>query len=819
MKKQKNLTLELSSKSFRDDSEATMFQVCRTLFGQYRFLASYAEQISVMLWIADGSEILDYSGNIDDTFEWAHWCGVANTGKVREVEGRERRNTHHFPKNYIENVTPRTYRWLKRLIDVIRICGREVLHTEVRVGATYDNGPEFAVSDFKFKRHPEIAQADTLFPKSFVVCTAVLNADKHHYAAFPDGIPEGTSIGSFLGRQYKCFAKDMNYDYLWLSNGMGFGTETWGITGMLFDKKQFYPENAPEAAALMRQFWNDFFAGCPDCIIETRGTNFSAGIEIATDAAPLKEIFSRESVAVPVNSPWAALNYQSGREIAAYLSHIAPAENKNIPFRYYMHDPWFMNSPYLDRYGREPWDIFLPAACSRINSAGETESIDTVSFLSVDTTWGDMPERAAGEVSNYVVEALETAPDKAAPLVLVYPFEKYSDMVLKENRGNDYILLEELFLSEALQNGLPLNTVIERENFRKLASENILPERIFVIPVSAVDKDLMDIIEKMLADRGNILLYGALNNADEALLEMLKIKNDIPLTGEGSVIAEKSVDSLQKGEFSKLIRIQKQYSAGGLTETFTGNPDNIKILAEAEISGMKRVLAMVRNFDGGGKLGFVRGVLPDSGKVDESNCLFDCAKDGETFPVSVLCRDILQNYNWLVGCELYSPERPKPTLTIHRNEGAFYFSGFVPDTNMALKLGTPYGAPLLSGYDGVLANDVITYHPSVTLHGECRCFVKQSIESAVCVRHRCQGYMEYSRWDRRYISNLVNAEVRYFPPDDFEGTFEFQMYPEVVGEAVLLTLPLLDYTWEDTPDGRCAVIKNVSGVFYISPVK
>ena len=138
---------------------------------------------------------------------------------------------------------------------------------------------------------------------------------------------------------------------------------------------------------------------------------------------------------------------------------------------------------------------------------------------------------------------------------------------------------------------------------------------------------------------------------------------------------------------------------------------------------------------------------------------------------------------------------------------------------MELQLETPYGAPLLLGCDGILADNIITYHPAVTVHKECRCFVKQSSESAICVRHRYQGYPEYSRWDRCYISGLKNAEIRYFPPEDFNGTFEFQVYPEFVSEWTLLSLPLMEFDWENTPDGPCAVIRNVTGVFFVSLVK
>ncbi len=60
----KNVTLELSSKPFRDESEATMYAVCRRMFTQWKPLTDAADAVSVMLWTSDGSEIFEYSGDL-----------------------------------------------------------------------------------------------------------------------------------------------------------------------------------------------------------------------------------------------------------------------------------------------------------------------------------------------------------------------------------------------------------------------------------------------------------------------------------------------------------------------------------------------------------------------------------------------------------------------------------------------------------------------------------------------------------------------------------------------------------------------------------
>lgn len=62
--------------------------MARTLFRQWRRLAGRSGRISILLWIADGSEILEYTGNPADTFEWGYWQGIANPMPMPENPSR-----------------------------------------------------------------------------------------------------------------------------------------------------------------------------------------------------------------------------------------------------------------------------------------------------------------------------------------------------------------------------------------------------------------------------------------------------------------------------------------------------------------------------------------------------------------------------------------------------------------------------------------------------------------------------------------------------------------------------------------------------------
>ena len=63
------VTLEMSLKPFKKTDEAYMRAVIANLFDQWRILIGEAKEVSVLLWTADGSEILDWHGDLDEEME------------------------------------------------------------------------------------------------------------------------------------------------------------------------------------------------------------------------------------------------------------------------------------------------------------------------------------------------------------------------------------------------------------------------------------------------------------------------------------------------------------------------------------------------------------------------------------------------------------------------------------------------------------------------------------------------------------------------------------------------------------------------------
>jgi len=290
----KSVTLEVSLKPFKKTDPASIRWVCESIFSQWHALLKDCETVSIMLWAADGSELLDYTGRLDESFEWCCWIGQAQLPLDRYPDAEYDLSPHLKKYYYMEDPPVMTYRILQSIITAIKEVGsRHLPNANIRVGETFDIGPEFAVSDFKYRRHKEVTEGSSDCDRfGFVDCTAVLHGDDYPYAAYPEGIPEGTPFGEFFGRQADRFLADLGFDFLWLSNGFGFSADPWSLQGKVFDGEHFDLTKLTETRQKVFAFWKQFRSGCPDFPVEVRGTNNSVGIDYATDAVPIYEIYN-----------------------------------------------------------------------------------------------------------------------------------------------------------------------------------------------------------------------------------------------------------------------------------------------------------------------------------------------------------------------------------------------------------------------------------------------------------------------------------------------------------------------------------------------
>ena len=772
-----NLNLEVTLKPFFGLDAVATRAACDAALCQWAPLVARAQTVSVMFWAADGSEILDYSGDLDTEMEWARFLGNANAHVHPEIPSDpEGKSLHARAYLYREDARPITYR---RLAEIVR-CWREAiaaLGKQPRVGLTFDPGGEFSPSSFKYERHREVCLANTMGKASFVCCYGILNADTHTYAGFPNGIPQGTSMGTFLGRQFTRLARDAGFDFIWLSNGFGFGMETWATIGPLFDGTTFYPEKAPATRDRILGFWRDFRRECPDLGIMTRGTNLGTGTDLSSDATPLRELYEGGfDFEPPPNSPWAALNGDFGIEIAGYMSRIAELPpGKGALYRFYIHDPWWLNSPWFDRYERQPHDIYLPLAVGRVTADGRTESAQNLSLLSIDDSYGRMPDAVPNEVTPHLLRAWSERPDAPGPLVWLYPFDELHDALFGSQPAAERLFHADWFVREALNDGMPLNTVVSTRTWRGLGERvhALFDGRIIVTP-APFDTAGEDLLLAWADSGGPLLVYGPLDRAPR-LRERLGLRAATSLAGEAEVTCTLlDIDAIHQPAGTRYFH-QSTVSGGGLSEApADGSPP----LAVADCGGEIRALAAEA-----GTIRWLRGPLPL--RLVPSEHLPQRDDPSRTFPLSSLVRHMLAPLGWAFAFSARNQSQRHLVVSVHRHTNGWFFSGYTPDTTVELSLRTPLGAPLLLGMETWIRDGASTYRLPRGWRHECRVFVEQA-DGWLNYTEELPGQIGVTR--RAWVRGLNAATVRFFAPPGAGPVTLFlnPQWPFVAGDTVSL---------------------------------
>ncbi|MBR6765873.1 MAG: hypothetical protein IKM06_05235, partial [Clostridia bacterium] len=180
-------------------------------------------------------------------------------------------------------------------------------------------------------------------------------------------------------------------------------------------------------------------------------------------------------------------------------------------FRYYLHDIWWMNSPWYDRYEENPYDIYIPMALSRIDEAGKTQSPTMMNILAIDNSFGNMPENCVNEVIPHFLKAEKNAPDEPAPLVLVYPVREYTT-----DKGE---MLSEMyfgdgFIQKALNSGFPIASAVSADIFKNHSLE-IYKRSVLVVPAGIRDASVLNKLKELADNNGKIIVYGSKERLDE----------------------------------------------------------------------------------------------------------------------------------------------------------------------------------------------------------------------------------------------------------------------------------------------------------------
>jgi ketosteroid isomerase-like protein len=818
------VVLEMSLKPFKEVTSDSIRHVCEEVVRQWRPLIDAVGRCSVLLWVAEGSEMLTWSGDLDQPIEWARYIGHLND----EILHRERSGTRLSARLYRADPPTITYRHLQLIIRTLKETFQSRCGKSLTVGAAFDLGPEFARSEFKFHRHPEITRVDlngkpvpAISGCAVVCCWSSLKGDAHAYAAYPEGIPEGTPFGQFLGRQCGRYFPAMGFDYIWFSNGFGFTNYPWTYLGINFDGTRFLHADYRDIKDRLLSFWEDFKSGSGDIPIEVRGTNMGTGMDLATDLVPLQELYRRRLMKYPPpNSPWGALDDDFGLEMTGYMSRIAELPGEGFPFRFYINDPWYWQNPWIHLYNREPFDIFCPMSVTRINRGGKAENPSIVEFLTIDTEKGELDERCPRQVIPHILQAAEEFPDEPGILTWLYPFGDYHTVAAGHPDKIGQLFFGDWFTRNAVNQGLPLNTVISAEIFQALMAGNsrALESTILFTPAPLLEDTYEPELLRFIRQGGRVLFYGPVLTSKTAA--MLNVKHGGGLEGCCTLTASLPMDRLHQPKHDPEFRHVSELSGGKLTELLDNASDPYtRVHAYAVQGAEKRLFALTRSLPewNGGAVGWVRGSLPfESGLASHEPVSLPIRQAERYMDTSVFVRYVLAELGYAFLQEKADAATRSVLNFVSRHDNAFFFSGCKPDTTVIQQFAFPDGAPLMIGKEARVSGGFASYCFDRSFRGECRVFVKQQEAGVISCRETVPRPTARHYPERCIrVAHLQDADVTIYPPPEalrankVEVSNRATSHSSLIDEESYLNL-------EGAVHGNRIILKQISGTIEIT---
>jgi hypothetical protein len=824
-----DIQLELSLKPFWDLAPEHRQAVIREVLLQWRPLWAAAESVSFMLWIAEGSDVLEYDGDLDQPFEWARYYGAPNAQHTPNLypETAARPHPDHAAlglhawrrdpegrcihrRGYVYRDAPPqfTRRWLRGLVHDMKRIGGDEFGIRVEVGHTFDIGPEFAISRFKYAWHREILSSGPMFKDKFIAADAVLHADQRCYAAFPDGIPAGTPFGYFLGCQAAAYARDCGFDFLWLSNGFGFALEPHACVGRVFDGLAFDAAQLEPARQGLLTFWRELRRGLPDSVaVRCRGTNLATGIDIGSDGCPLVDMYGGGfGLQTPVNSPWAALDGNFGLELSGWMSHLPRHPGAGYRYRFYPHDPWWLNSPWLHRYARQPHDIYLPLAVALVTADGGVETPRDIGILTVDDSHGELPRTVAAEVCAHILRARTTAPDQCGPLVWLYPLDGYVRQAFTEGRPQSPWAADAA-MAFFINEGVPVNSVIDLADLRLVLARDPAfacgRVALSVVPDPGSAEELACLEWQRCG--GDLLLYGPVP-VGSAFASLLQLAWDDPLEGDFVPVGDS-----WWGSEARRIRHHAVLADGGWSEVAAGEVlgGGPRHWQAAGSNGVRLYAAYVQAAVGG-SLGWTRA----ANHTDEwrAGCthpirgpILRPLDRAEYLPVGYGMKLLLAACGW-TSQPLDSAQHAAPAcLTIHRSAGAFLVSCHQKNELERIALRTPLGAPLFVERRNQVVDGQTLVAGMAAWQLEARVFVRNRVTATIRCREVAPMMPGVHR--RLLVEDVADCELWVFTPPAHAATVRIvadPVYPYMMD-------PVADWQWVDTAWGRVAAVHGANG--------
>ena len=434
------------------------------------------------------------------------------------------------------------------------------------------------------------------------------------------------------------------------------------------------------------------------------------------------------------------------------MSHIAELPKDDFAFRYYLHDPWWGFSPWIHCYEQSPYDIYLPLTVSRVDAGGRVGTPGQLSFLSVDTTYGELPETPPLEVMPHLIEAFSRAPDAPGPFVWIYPFDEYHRWI-----GPEAGRIKEVFFGDlAIRNhnaGFPLNTVCSTGNFR--GKQDCVAGRVLVSPVPDPGSDWESRLLDHAGKGGGVFVYGPLTHASERLRALLGVVLAEAIEGECALhLADAAVPSPPNFVDGSLFTTRNLLGLAPVARSAAGGRSCTPCAA-----ARAGPLPPKRPRDGADRLvqGLHRPSDPDNRWLDDGYIHLN--DEAGRFSPARFCAALLQRLGWELRYDCREREILEPVIGIHVNRNGWHFTGAAQNALVDVAIRTPLGAPVLLNSDLRLQNGRALYRFPKAWNGVCRLFVEQDESSTVSCRELHPGPAGI----RFVVTGLKHALLRVAP--------------------------------------------------------
>ena len=421
-----------------------------------------------------------------------------------------------------------------------------------------------------------------------------------------------------------------------------------------------------------------------------------------------------------------------------------------------------------------------------------------------------MPVQVPNEVIPHILKARSESPTGPGPLVWVYPFDEYHNWARQFKDRLPEIYYGDWFIRQAINNGLPLNTVISTTSFQSVITKkpDLFKQSILITIAPEAGSPLEKALIRFVENGGKLIVFGPVDHSGETFTNFLNLKNESPLEGELKIISDYMPDVLET-VYPKVLNHRSLLSAGGIRTTLKNTMDsNTKVLVQAEQYSTKRDIVWVRSKSEwhGGKVVYLRGT---------NSCRFDGGRlltpdnPSKWFTGPLQLRYALREFGMDCSVDKQDPSVKSPVLTIARSNNAFIFSGYNPSNTVKLRFKMPQGAPLLLGLETKIEKGQSTFVMSTAWNHECRIFVEQN-DGVVSCKEQHSGQLGIAK--RYQVTGLKNATIRIYP-EDYVTSPSFHVYVNT------------DYPWKtgqvpfktgDEKLGKHFIVENVTGELVVS---